>query len=100
MRTVKNEMVLKTLGTLFFVAAVLKGYHLMSQPTANQDLWSYRLFSVLQVELELVMAIWLWSNVFRRGAWSAAFACFLVFTVVTLPPAAVLDRLASIHGSP
>ncbi|MCH7921149.1 MAG: hypothetical protein IIC50_24665 [Planctomycetes bacterium] len=77
-------MVLKTLGTLFFVAAALKGYHLMSQPTANQDLWSHRLFSVLQVELELVMAIWLWSNVFRRGAWSAAFVCFSLFAALTL----------------
>ncbi|MCH8193230.1 MAG: hypothetical protein IIA65_04335 [Planctomycetes bacterium] len=78
-----NEVVLKTLGTLFFVAAALKGYHLMSQPTANQDLWSYRLFSVFQVELELVMAIWLWSNVFRRAVWLAAFACFWVFSAFT-----------------
>lgn len=84
MRTAKHEVVLKTLGTLFFVAAALKGYHLMSQPTANQDLWPYRLLSVLQVELELVMAIWLWSNVFRRGAWSAAFVCFLLFAAMTL----------------
>jgi hypothetical protein len=54
-KTVKNmkrlsgrDIVLKVLGLLLLVAAVLKGHELLTVPVANTDLWSWRPFLIFQ----------------------------------------------------
>ena len=75
---------LKVLGLLLIVAAVLKGHELLSVPVAGKDLWSWRPFLIFQVEFELAMGIWLLSGVFERLAWLAGLLCFGLFCCVTL----------------
>jgi thiol-disulfide isomerase/thioredoxin len=79
-----SGIVLKVLGLLLLTAAVLKGHELLTVPTTNKDLWSWRPFLILQVEFELAVGIWLLSGVFKRLAWLAALACFSLFCCVTL----------------
>ncbi len=79
-----SDVVLKALGLLFLMAAVLKGRELLTVPVANKDLFSWRPFLIFQVEFELAMGIWLLSGVFKRLAWLAALACFCLFCCVTL----------------
>ena len=75
---------LKVLGLLLIVAAVLKGHELLTVPVAGKDLWSWRPFLIFQVEFELAMGIWLLSGVFKRLAWLAGLLCFGLFCCVTL----------------
>ncbi len=79
-----SDIVLKVLGVLLLTAAVLKGHELLTVPTANQDLWSWRPVLIFQVEFELALGIWLLSGVFKRLAWLAGLACFGLFCGVTL----------------
>ena len=76
--------VLKALGTLLIVAAALKGHQLLTEPLANQDVWSYRPVLILLVECELALGLWLVSGLLPRLAWLTALACFSFFCVVTL----------------
>jgi len=82
--TKPNNILLKALGLLLLVAAVLKGAQLLTQPVADSDIWSSRPFLVFQVEFELALAIWLLSGLFKKAAWLAALLCFSLFSFVTL----------------
>jgi hypothetical protein len=64
-----NKILLKLLGILLVVSAVLKGHELLTVPTTNADIWTNRWFLIFQVELELALGIWLLSGLFRRAAW-------------------------------
>ena len=79
-----SDIVLKVLGLLLLMAAVLKGHELLTVPAANEDLWSWRPFLIFQVEFELALGIWLLSGVFKPLAWLAALLCFGLFCCVTL----------------
>jgi hypothetical protein len=79
-----SNAVLKVLGMLLLVAAVLKGRQLLTEPVANSDIWSYRPLLILTVELELALSIWLLSGMFKKAAWLAALVCFSFFSVITL----------------
>lgn len=79
-----SDVVLKGLGLLLVVAAVLKGHELLTVPVANQDIWSSRAFLIFQVEFELALGIWLLSGVFKPLAWLAGVACFTLFCGVAL----------------
>jgi len=83
MRDTSNT-VLKLLGILLLVAAVLKGWQLLSEPIVDESIWTSRPFLILQVEFELALAIWLFSGLFKKAAWLAAISCFGVFSLVTL----------------
>ena len=83
MKAVSNT-VLKLLGILLLVAAVLKGWQLLTEPAANNDIWSYRPFLILTVEFELALGIWLLSGLFKKAAWLAAISCFSFFSAITL----------------
>ena len=83
MKAVSNTL-LKLLGILLLVAAVLKGWQLINEPVANNSIWTYRPFLILQVEFELALAIWLLSGLFKKAAWFAALLCFSVFSAITL----------------
>jgi hypothetical protein len=50
-----SDIVIKLLGALLLAAAVLKGWQLLTEPVANSDIWSYRPFLILTVELEVTV---------------------------------------------
>ena len=81
---VASKIILKVLGILLLTAAVLKGWQLLTEPVANNDIWSYRPFLILTVEFELALAIWLLSGLFKKAAWMATLLCFSVFSAITL----------------
>jgi hypothetical protein len=68
-RSAAGDIVLKVLGLLLLVAAVLKRHELLTIPAANKDLRSWRSFLILQVEFEPALGIWLLSAVFKPQAW-------------------------------
>ncbi|MBW7989230.1 MAG: hypothetical protein FVQ84_04330 [Planctomycetes bacterium] len=78
-----NSILLKILGILLLTAALLKGWQLLTEPVANNDIWSYRPFLILTVEFELALAIWLLSGLFKKSAWLTCLLCFSAFSVVT-----------------
>jgi thiol-disulfide isomerase/thioredoxin len=99
-----SDIVLKVLGILLLVAAVLKGHELLTVPVANTDLWSWRPFLIFQVECELALGIWLVSGLLKRLAWLGALGCFSLFCCVTLykglTGAASCGCFGTIHVSP
>ena len=58
MRAASNTL-LKLLGILLLVTAVLKGLQLLTEPVGNTDIWTYRPFLILTVEFELALGTWL-----------------------------------------
>ena len=92
------------LGVLLLTAAVLKGWHLLTEPVANSHIWSYRPLRILTVELELALAIWLLSGLFKKAAWLAALLCFSAFSAITLyktlTGAASCGPFAPLHINP
>ena len=103
MKTSSN-VILKVLGMLLLIAAVLKGLQLLTEPVANSDIWSYRPFLILTVELELALAIWLLSGLFKKAAWLGALVCFSFFSIITLykavTGAASCGCFGSVHVNP
>ena len=99
-----SGVVLKVLGAILLAAAALKGYQLLSEPVANTNIWTYRPFLILQVELELAMGIWLLCGLFKKAAWLAGLACFSLFSLVTfykgLTGAASCGCFGSVHVNP
>ncbi|MHC4241723.1 MAG: MauE/DoxX family redox-associated membrane protein [Planctomycetota bacterium] len=83
MKTV-NDIVLKALGALLIIAGALKGWQLLTEPVANNSIWTWRPFMVLQVEFGLALGIWLLSGLFKKAAWLAALICFSLFSFITL----------------
>jgi thiol-disulfide isomerase/thioredoxin len=77
------DLVLKILGVVLLVSAVLKGHQLLTQPLPDNDIWSWRLFLIFQVEFELVLSIWLLSSIFKKAAWLVSLLCFAVFSCIT-----------------
>lgn len=78
------DIVTKLLAALLLVAAVLKGWQLLTEPAANNDIWTYRPFLILTVEFELALGIWLLSGLFKKAAWLATIVCFSLFSMITL----------------
>jgi len=79
-----SNIVVKILAIALLTAAVLKGWLLLTEPVANNDIWSYRPFLILTVEFELALGIWLLSGLFKKAAWLATLLCFSVFSAITL----------------
>lgn len=79
-----NKVIMKILGLLLLVTAIMKGWQLLVEPVANKDIWSNRLFLIFTVEFELALGIWLISGLFKKAAWLVTVVCFSVFSVITL----------------
>jgi len=79
-----NDIVLKLLGILLLTAAILKGWQLLTEPVANNDIWSYRPFLIFTVEFEIALGIWLLSGLFKKAVWLAGLLCFGLFSCITL----------------
>ena len=79
-----NNIILKALGALLIVAGALKGWQLLTEPVADNSIWTWRPFMVLQVDFELALGICLLSGLFKKAAWLAVISCFSLFSAVTL----------------
>jgi hypothetical protein len=79
-----SYIVLKVLGFILLVAALLKGHELLTVPVAGKDLWSWRPFLILTVEFEFALSIWLLSGLLKKAAWLASLLCFSLFSTITL----------------
>jgi hypothetical protein len=79
-----SGILLRILGFLLLAGAVLKGWQLVTEPVANQDIWSYRPFLIFVVEFELALAVWLLSGVFKKAVWLTVLLCFCTFSFITL----------------
>jgi hypothetical protein len=99
-----NNILLKALGILLLTAAILKGWQLLTEPVANNNIWSYRPFLILTIEFELALAIWLLSGLFKKAAWLAAISCFSLFSMITfykgLTGAESCGCFGSVHVNP
>jgi len=78
------DVVRAVLGCILLTAAVLKGWELATEPVANDSIFSYRWSLTAQVEVELFLALWLLSGLYRRQVWWAALVGFAFFSCVTL----------------
>lgn len=45
-----NDILLKVLGALLIVAGALNGWQLLTEPIANNSIWTWRPFMILQVD--------------------------------------------------
>lgn len=79
-----NDIVMKLVGVLLLTAVVLKGWQLLTEPMANNDIWTNRAFLILTVEFEIALGIWLLSGLFKKAAWLATLSCFSLFSFITL----------------
>ncbi|MFC1781165.1 MauE/DoxX family redox-associated membrane protein [Planctomycetota bacterium] len=99
-----NNVLLKALGILLLTAAALKGWQLMNEPVANNNIWSSRWFLIMTVEFELALGIWLLSGLFKKAAWLASLVCFSMFSMVTFYKAvtgyASCGCFGSVHVNP
>ncbi len=77
------KWILKLLGLLLLVAAILKGWQLATTPVANDSIWTSRWFLILLTQLEFAWSIWLLSGLFSVLAWKITAVGFAIFTVVT-----------------
>jgi hypothetical protein len=72
------------LGVLLLVTAGLKGYQLATEPTLGTGLLDNRWFLIFVVEFELFFGLWLLSGLLLKLTWTAAVACFTLFTCISL----------------
>ena len=72
------------IGALLLVASALKGYELITSPTAEASLWTSRWLLVTVVEAELVLGIWLISGLLSPLARWTALGVFTAFFCVSL----------------
>ena len=79
-----SNIVLKLLGLLLLTGAALKGWQLLTEPMANNDIWTNRAFLIFTVEFEIALGIWLLSGLFKKVAWLATISCFSLFSFITL----------------
>ncbi len=103
MKKVSNA-VIKLLGVLLLTGAALKGWQLLTEPMANNDIWTNRTFLIFTVEFEIALGIWLLSGLFKKAAWLATISCFTLFSFITLykglSGAASCGCFGSIHVNP
>ena len=79
-----GNIIVKLLGVILIVAAILKWHQLYTTPVANNSIWTYRPFLVAQFTGELAFGLWLVSQFFRKPAWLMALLCFIFFSLVTI----------------
>lgn len=72
------------LGLILLAAAGLKAHQLATEPVPNVDIFSYRWSLTVQVQVEIVLGLWLLGGVHRRLLWLFATVCFAAFAAITL----------------
>jgi len=62
-----NSIITNLLGGILITAAILKGYQLLTEPVAENSIWTSKLFLIATVEMELFLGFWLLSNILRQA---------------------------------
>ena len=71
-------------GLVLLIASVLKIQQLLTEPILSKGFWESWEFFLIQIPLELGLAIWLLSGLFRKVAWLLGLLAFAGFIGVTL----------------
>lgn len=71
-------------GLVFLIASILKTHQLLTEPILSKGFWESWEFFLIQIPLELGLAIWLLSGLFRKAAWLIGLVSFFCFIFVTL----------------
>jgi thiol-disulfide isomerase/thioredoxin len=79
-----NKIVMFIAGVVLLVASVLKFHQLLTEPILSKGFWESWEFFLIQIPLELGLAIWLLSGLFRKVAWLLGLIAFAGFIGVTL----------------
>ncbi|MCD4831380.1 MAG: hypothetical protein K8R02_06175 [Anaerohalosphaeraceae bacterium] len=82
-----NIIVMNIAGLFLLIAVVLKSQQLLSEPIMSKGFWESWEFFLVQIPLELGLAIWLLSGLFRKAAWLITTISFGGFIAVTLAKA-------------
>jgi len=84
-----NILVMYIAGAVLLVATILKSHQLLTEPILSEGFWESWEFFLIQIPLELGLAIWLLSGLFRKAAWIIATIAFAGFIAVTLQKALI-----------
>lgn len=79
-----NKVVMTIAGMVLLIASVLKIHQLLTEPILSKGFWESWEFFLIQIPLELGLAIWLLSGLFRKAAWLLGLIAFGGFIGVTL----------------
>ena len=71
-------------GIILLAGTILKIPQLLTEPILSDGFWESWVFFVIQIPLELGLAIWLLSGLFRKAGWLLALISFAGFIGVTL----------------
>jgi hypothetical protein len=78
------NLVRTAVAGLLLTASALKCWQLATEPVIGTSLLDSRWLLMAMVEFELFFGIWLLANIWARPTWTAALACFALFTCVSL----------------
>ncbi len=81
---IANKIVMTIAGLVLLVASVLKIHQLLTEPILSKGFWESWEFFLIQIPLELGLAIWLLCGLFRKVAWLLGLLAFAGFIGVTL----------------
>ncbi|MEN6386307.1 MAG: MauE/DoxX family redox-associated membrane protein [Phycisphaerales bacterium] len=79
-----NKIVMFIAGLVLLIASILKIQQLLTEPVLSKGFWESWVFFLIQIPLELGLAIWLLSGLFRKVAWLLGLLAFAGFIGVTL----------------
>ncbi len=81
---IANRIVMTITSLVFIFAVTFKIKQLLTEPIISTGFWQSREFYIIQVVLELGLAIWLICGIFRKFAWLIATIGFAGFSCITL----------------
>ena len=79
-----NIIVMAVAGAVLLIAGVMKIHQLLTEPIVSDSFWESWAFFVIQIPLELGLAIWLLSGLFRKAGWLLTLISFAGFIGVTV----------------
>ena len=79
-----NIIVMAIAGCVLLIAGILKIQQLLTEPIISDGFWESWAFFVIQIPLELGLAIWLLSGLFRKACWLLTLISFAGFIGIIL----------------
>jgi thiol-disulfide isomerase/thioredoxin len=99
-----NKIVMTIGGLVLLIASILKINQLLTEPILSKGFWESWEFFLIQIPLELGLAIWLLSGLFRKASWLIGLCAFFGFIFVTLQKgivgAASCGCFGTVHVNP
>jgi thiol-disulfide isomerase/thioredoxin len=99
-----NKIVMTIGGLILLIASILKINQLLTEPIMSKGFWESWEFFLIQIPLELGLAIWLLSGLFRKASWLIGLCAFFGFIFVTLQKgivgAASCGCFGTVHVNP